>query len=150
MKAQDIMTENPNCCTCETPLQGVARMMIDSDCGCIPVMESEQSHRLVGVISDRDIVCRAVAQGKDPKTTPASEAMSSPVVTVATDADLDECCRIMERNQIRRVPVVNNAGRCCGMISLADIAEKTDETHAAAVVREVSHHSFEPSRVGSV
>lgn len=142
------MTEDPACCTRETPLQDVAQKMIDGDCGCIPVVADEKSRELVGVISDRDIVCRAVAQGKDPTKTTAGDCMSKEVVTVTPEADLDECCQTIERNQVRRVPVVDDDGCCCGIVSQADIAERTDPPHAASVVKEVSHHTTEASRVG--
>ncbi|MBI4375054.1 MAG: CBS domain-containing protein [Elusimicrobia bacterium] len=137
-KVKDIMTEDPACCTPETRLQDVARMMVEEDCGEIPVVESEQSKKPVGVITDRDIVCRAVAQGKNPLELTAKDCMSSPCVTVKTETSLADCCKTMEDNRIRRVPVIDEGGDCRGIVSQADIAIKGEPRTAAEVVKKVS------------
>jgi CBS domain-containing protein len=147
MKAQDIMTEKPACCTTESNLQQAAQMMVDCDCGEIPVTEGS---RLVGVVTDRDIACRAVAKGRDPLRTTVGEIMSTPVMTVPEDADLDECCRVMEAAQVRRVPVVDRAGNCRGIVSQADIARRGSESKAGEVVRDVSRPSTTSSRARAV
>jgi len=134
--AKQIMTSSPQCCSAETLLTEVARHMVESDCGEIPVTDG--SNRLVGVITDRDIVCRAVAKGKDPSRVTAGECMSQPVVVVKEDATLDEVMNVMEKNQIRRVPVVDASGSCCGIISQADVALCANEAQAGELVREVS------------
>lgn len=146
MQVRDIMTANPACCSPETPLQDVAKLMTDHDCGEIPVLD--ERGRPVGVVTDRDIACRAVAQGKDPSQTTAREVMSAPVVTATPEEDVDDCCHRMEENQIRRVPVVDEAGACCGMVSQADIARQAPEHEVAEVVRDVSRPTREASRVG--
>jgi len=127
----------------------VAKMMVDCDCGEIPVVENRDGKQLVGVITDRDIVCRVVAEGKNPLHLTARECMSSPVTTVTPAMSLDECVRVMEAHQIRRVPVVERTGACCGIISQADIAACTSEHKTAELVREVSRHQTPPSRAGS-
>ncbi len=147
MKVDDIMTENPACCTQDCSLREVAQMMVEQDCGCIPVVESRENPKLIGVITDRDIVCRAVAQGKDPDRTLASDCMSAPVVSATPETDVDGCCSEMERNKVRRIPVVDEAGCCCGIVAQADIAERTDVYHAGSLVREVSLHTDGPSKV---
>ena len=147
MQVQDIMTEKPACCTAESNLQQVAQMMVDCDCGEIPVMDNGH---LVGVVTDRDIACRAVAQGKDPAKIKAQEIMSSPVVTIPDDADLDECCRVMESAQVRRVPVVDRAGNCRGIVSQADIACRGSEHKAGEVVRDVSRPTAGSSRARAI
>src|SRR4029450_10428546 len=91
-----------------------ARQMASHDCGEIPIVESAQSHKLVGVITDRDIVCRAVAQGRNPLELKAKECMSSPVITASAEANLEEVCQLMEEHQIRRVPVIDAGGRALG------------------------------------
>jgi len=146
MQVQEIMTQNPACCSPDTPLQNVARMMVEHDCGEIPVLDDNR--KPVGVVTDRDITCRTVAEGRNPLGLKAKDVMSSPVVAVSPGDDLDACCQTMERNMIRRVPVVDASGRCCGMLSQADIAEQAPEQETAEVVRQVSHPTEEASKVG--
>jgi len=109
--------------------------MVDNNCGEIPVVD--QSGRLVGVVTDRDITCRCVAEGKSADT-PVEEVMSSSLVTVMPDASIDECCKKMEDNQVRRLPVVDDQGKCCGIVSQADIALHAGKEAAGDLVREVS------------
>jgi len=137
MKAQDIMTKNPTLCIANTKLDEVARMMVESDCGEIPVVRSKEKAELLGVVTDRDICCRAVAPGKNPSQTSASDIMSSPAVTVSPDADISQCCKLFEEREIRRLPVVDQRGHCVGIISLSDVAEKAPEQYA----RELLRHS---------
>jgi CBS domain-containing protein len=144
MQVQEIMTANPACCGPDTPMRDVAQLMAENDCGEIPVVD-DRNHP-IGVITDRDIACRAVALGKSPSA-PASEAMSNPIVTATPEMSLEECCRILEENQIRRMPVVDESGACCGMVSQADIALNASEHETAQLVHDVSEPSPEPSRV---
>jgi CBS domain-containing protein len=144
MQVQDIMTQNPACCTKDTSLTDVARMMVDNDCGAIPVVESNNSPRLVGVITDRDIVCRTLADGKDPFQMAAGDCMSEPVETVRADADVGECARLMKEHQIRRV-FVTDGGRCAGVVAQADLAKEASPHETAGVVKEVS----EPAGAGA-
>jgi CBS domain-containing protein len=138
MKIQEIMTPNPACCGPETNVGEVARLMVDHDCGEIPVVRDGKP---IGVITDRDIAARAVAAGRNPLEMKASELMSSPVITVSPSTDVDECCETMEEHQIRRVPVVDDRGSCCGMVSQADIAKHAPARKTAQVVKEVSKPS---------
>src|SRR3546814_12498981 len=109
--------------------------MVGNDCGEIPVVD--EGGQLVGVITDRDIACRCVAEGKSADT-PVEEVMSSSLVTVTPDARVDECCKKMEDNQVRRLPVVDDQGKCCGIVSQADIALHADKAEPGNLVREVS------------
>ena len=137
--AKDVMTPEPQCCSPETPLNEVANLMVEADCGEIPVVDG--SNRLIGVVTDRDIVCRVVAKGKDPSSCTAQDAMTQPVVAVLADTTLDEIVAVMEENQIRRVPVVDAAGCCCGIVSQADVAMVARESEVGEMVREVSRDS---------
>jgi CBS domain-containing protein len=148
MEVKDIMTPDPACCPPDTTLQRVAEMMVENDCGEIPVVESAASMKPVGVITDRDIVCRTVAKGLNPLTLTASDCMTTPCVTVTPDTPLEECCRLLEENQIRRVPVVDASGACCGIVALADIARNAAKRDAGEVVREVSEPSASASSAG--
>jgi CBS domain-containing protein len=141
VRVDEVMTKDPACCSPDTPLRDVARMMVECDCGEIPVLDSRQSGRPVGVITDRDIVTRTVAQGRNPLDLTARECMTDKVITVTADKPIDECCDLMERHQIRRVPVVDAQGVCCGIVSQADIARRVSERAAAEVVRDVSKPS---------
>lgn len=138
MQVREIMSDDLVCCSPDTPLVDVARMMAENDCGEIPVLGPGDGRRPIGVITDRDITCRTIAQNRDPLNLVARDCMSSPVITVLATSDVDECCRIMENNQVRRVPVVDVDGSCCGIVSQADIARMTSEKVAGRVVREVS------------
>ena len=134
--ARDLMTADPACCKAVTTLDEVARLMVQNDCGEIPIVDF--ADQPIGVITDRDIVCRVVAQGMNPMAHTAEQYMSKPVVTVRTDARLDEVLFTMERHQIRRIPVVDENGCCAGMIAQADIARISPEHDIAELVREVS------------
>ena len=134
--AKEIMTPAPQCCSAETPLNEVANLMVEADCGEIPVIDA--SKRLIGVITDRDIVCRVVAKGKNPSSMTAGECMTEPVVVVTEDTPLASVMQVMEENQIRRVPVVDGSGCCCGIISQADVALSASENQVGEMVREVS------------
>ena len=138
MTASDLMTSNPACCTMETPLTDVARMMVQCDCGEIPVVERQDLKKPVGVVTDRDICCRAVAEGRNPLTMTAADVMSSPAVCAKQGDHIDAVKRIMESHQIRRVPVVDDTGEICGIVSLADIALRDSRKETGEVVREVS------------
>jgi CBS domain-containing protein len=148
MQVKQIMTADPACCTSETGLQEVAQMMIDHDCGEVPVVGNKQSRIPIGVITDRDIVCRAIAKGLNPLELKVAECMSRPCITVPWDMSLEDCCKILEENQIRRVPVVDGGGSCCGIVALADIALHAKKIAAAEVLKEVSEPSGAASGAG--
>ena len=136
-----VMTPNPAVCTPDTPLREVAQMMAINDCGEIPVVESAQNARPVGVVTDRDITVRIVAEGRDSASAKASDAMTSPAETVRANAKLDDVCSLMEEKQIRRVVVVDDDGKVCGIIAQADIARSGRDEETAEIVREVSEPS---------
>ncbi|PYS98415.1 MAG: CBS domain-containing protein [Acidobacteria bacterium] len=138
MNVGEIMTKDPACCTPDSGLQEVAKMMVDSDCGCIPVVDATDSKMPVGMITDRDITCRVVANGQNPLDLTAKDAMTTTVVSVTPDTSIEDCCDLMEESQIRRVAVVDENGACCGIIAQADIAANLSDTKTAEVVQEVS------------
>lgn len=122
----EILTPDPACCTAGSSIAEVAAMMRDEDCGAIPVVENDGSRRLVGVVTDRDIVCRLVASGADPATATAGEAMTPDPATLPPDATAEECLELMATHQVRRVPVVDAAGCLIGIVSQADVARLAD------------------------
>jgi len=136
MQVQEIMAARPACCRRDSSLQEVARMMVEHDCGAIPVLEA--GGKPVGIVTDRDIVARAVAVGKNPLTMSAGDCMTSSPRTIHPEATVEECCTLMEEAQVRRVLVVDQKDCCCGIVSQADIALSAPGSETAEMVREVS------------
>jgi CBS domain-containing protein len=142
--ARDVMTPDPACCSPDTTLDEVAKMMIHNDCGQIPVIDS--ADQVIGVITDRDIVCRMVAEGKNPMAYTAETCMSEPVITVSADTNLPDVLAVMEKHQIRRVPVVDDRGCCAGIVSQADLAWAESHEQVAELVRELSRDTGRASK----
>ena len=138
MNARDLMTSNPACCTTDTPLHEVAHMMVECDCGEIPVVQRLDMKTPIGVVTDRDIVCRAVAQGRNPLDLTAGDVMTTPALTTGEGDHIDAIKDLMETRQIRRVPVVNQDGVLSGIVSLADLARCDSRQDTGEVVRQVS------------
>ena len=142
--ARDVMTPNPAVCSPATTLDEVAALMVHNNCGEIPIVDA--TSQFVGVVTDRDIVSRVVAEGKNPSAYTAESCMSSPVVTVPTDAQLEDVISTMEGHQIRRVLVVDDSGCCMGIISQADIAAIEPPKITGELLWELSRDSGTPSR----
>ena len=146
MKVKDIMTSDPVAVTPETPLREAARMMKQHNVGIIPVVEREGSKQLVGVITDRDIAVRCVAEGHDSSKCPVREAMSSDVQTARADDDVDSVMRLMGKEQVRRIPIVDERGGLVGIVAQADIVREADDENLAEetvekISREGGKHS---------
>jgi CBS domain-containing protein len=148
MLVKDVMTADPACCISDTALQEVAQMMVDHDCGEIPVVDDKETKLPIGVITDRDIVCRTVARGLNPLDLTAADCMTTPCVTVTPEMPVGKCAWLMEDKKIRRVPVVDADGRCCGIVALADIALSGKTGVTAEVVKEVSEPTAAASAAG--
>lgn len=138
MTVASVMTDKPACCTPNSSLTEVARLMVDHDCGQIPVVEDLVTRKLAGVITDRDIATRIVAQGRNSAEARAADCMSTPCIAVTAETSLEQCCEAMEINKIRRVPVVDGKGSVIGIVSLADVVRNAKASTTAAVVKEVS------------
>ena len=147
MQVRDVMSFQPHCCTPETSLRDAAQMMCDSDCGAIPVVDPDDRKKPIGIITDRDIACRAVAKGKDPGKTTVSECMSSRLATIHQYASIEDGCNEMEEFKIRRLLVVDDRDRLCGIVAQADIALRIAEKQTAELVREISQHTEAASLV---
>lgn len=141
--ARDVMTPDPACCSRSTTLDLVARLMVQNNCGEIPIVDS--SDQPIGVVTDRDIVCRVVAEGKNPSGHTAESCMTTPVVTVPADARLEDVISTMEAHQIRRVPVVDDGGCCAGIISQADVASVGPPRKTAELISKISRNTGRPS-----
>ena len=124
-------------CSIDTdkPVAYAAKMMRDEDVGIAPIVEGD---RLVGVLTDRDIAVRVVAEGRDPEQVKVTEVASRDVVTLDPQQDLDEALRLMARHQVRRLPVVEEDGRLVGVVAQADVAQQADEQRTGEVVEQIS------------
>jgi uncharacterized protein (DUF2267 family)/CBS domain-containing protein len=134
-KVRQIMTKEVTSVGPELSLQDAAKKMRDLDIGCLPVGEDD---RLIGMITDRDIACRAVAAGSDPAATPISEAMSKDVTYCFDDQDVGEAAHLMEKKQIHRLPVLNRQKRLVGMLSLGDIGRHAPHELTGEVVEAIA------------
>jgi CBS domain-containing protein len=134
-KVREVMTDRPRCVTLETPISEVAELMESEDVGSLPVLEGEQ---LAGMVTDRDIVIRAIAKGKDPRGMPVREVASRELVTVYAEDDLSNALKKMASEQVRRLPVVDNDNRLVGVLSQADVAIEAKEKMVGEMVEEIS------------
>ena len=131
----EVMTPNPQSVDPSTTVVEAARLMRDGDVGSLPVVEDG---KVVGIVTDRDIAVRAVAEGKDPQGTKVGEIASKDLVTVDPQQDLDEALRLMARHQVRRLPVVEEDGRLVGVVAQADVASEAGDEKTGEMVEEIS------------
>lgn len=134
-KISELMSPNPCTIEADKPVAYAARMMKEEDVGLAPVVEGE---RLVGTLTDRDIVTRVVAEGKDPQSVTVREVASTDLVTIDPQQDLDEALRLMAGNQVRRLPVVEEDGRLVGVVAQADVAREAKDKQTGELVEEIS------------
>ncbi|HUG05805.1 MAG TPA: CBS domain-containing protein [Candidatus Limnocylindria bacterium] len=135
MKVRDLMTSNPAVSRPEDTAAQAATLMKQEDCGAIPVVSKEG--KLVGIVTDRDIVIRAVAAGKDPRSTPVSAVMSADPVTLSPDDNDDDAERLMAERQVRRLPVVDD-GQLVGILVTAQLARRGNTDDIGETIREIS------------
>ncbi len=136
--AQDIMTTDPACVTPDTSVSAAAQMMKDQNVGMLPVVEAEGSDKLVGVVTDRDITIRHVAEGHGNPDCPVREAMTSHVATCSPGDDIQDVMKTMASEQVRRIPIVDERGMLVGVVSQADIALEAKETATGQTVEKIS------------
>jgi hypothetical protein len=128
-------------------LREIAQMMVEHDCGCVPIVENQSNKKPIGTITDRDITIRAFATGQNPAELKASDAMTMGVATITPDANIEKCADVMEDKKIRRVVVVNDDGKVVGMVAQADIAEHAPNPSLIGnVVNEISDAPASPNR----
>jgi CBS domain-containing protein len=138
MKVKEIMSTNPACCTANDTAQNVAKMMCDLNVGSIPVVVDHHSRALVGMITDRDLCCRILAHGMDPKSTRIQEFISYNPAACRDGENVEHCERLMQEHQIRRVPVVDRENRVVGIVVQADLALKDKPERVHKTVAEIS------------
>jgi len=133
------MTQNPVSAMPEDTVASVARLMKENDIGPIPIVENQKSKKLVGIVTDRDLALKVIAEGRDPQTTPVKQVMSISVITCHDDDDIESALNAMSAQQIRRIPVVDNNNMLLGIIAQADIATRMDEPEKTGeVVKDIS------------
>jgi CBS domain-containing protein len=138
MLARDIMSTNPTSVTPDTPLDQAARLMKEHDVGMLPVVDGDGSNRLVGVVTDRDITIRHVAEGHN-RSCDVREAMSENVTTCTPETDMDDVMKTMGREQVRRIPIVDERSMLVGVVAQADVARRTKDAEAAGhTVEQIS------------
>lgn len=144
-KVRDVMTSNPKTVTEKESLQAVAKTMLDEDCGALPVVD--QNRKVIGIVTDRDIVIRVVAQGKNPSQSTVSDAMTKSAFSVREDDTMDRVYALMSEKQVRRVPVVNQKEEIVGIIAQADLA--TDVAQSRKLAKTVGEISETPRQHGN-
>jgi CBS domain-containing protein len=132
---RDAMTSNPRSIEPSTTVTEAAGLMKSEDVGSLPIVDGDQ---LVGMVTDRDIVIRVVAEGKDPQPTTVGEIASRDLVTVDPEQDLDEALPLMAQHQVRRLPVAEEDGRLVGILAQADVAREGKDARTGQVVQEIS------------
>ena len=138
MKVQDIMTGEPRSLTPQSTAREAARLMKEMDAGVVPIVESSSSKKLVGIVTDRDLAIRLVAEGRDGSCA-LSEVMSSGrLATCGPTDDVDRVMETMSREQVRRIPIVDERGALVGIVAQADIVRKADDKKAERTVESIS------------
>ena len=138
-KVKEIMTSDPVCCIPQDSVTDVARLMKREDVGSVPVVKDRKSGKLSGIVTDRDLVMKVLAESRDPNSIEVEAVMTRTPVTCREDEDLESCLDAMEKHQIRRMPIVDGGGRIVGIIAQADIATRGGEPEKTAeLVEEIS------------
>ena len=139
MLVLDVMTPDPVACMPDDRVETAAKIMMDRDCGAVPIVDSQEFRHLVGIVTDRDIVMRLIARGRNPIGVPLHECMTTPVFTVRPDDTVEEVARVMQERQVRRVPVIDSGNVLVGIVAMADLARASgDEEMLGEVLEEVS------------
>lgn len=137
MKVKDVMHSGVTWVDPNMSISQIAKKMRDQDIGAVPVGEND---RLVGMVTDRDICCRALADGRDASRLTARDVMSTPILYCKTDDDIADAVQLMEGSKIRRLPVINENKRMVGMLSLGDVSQRVTEHLSAEMMKAVSAH----------
>lgn len=138
-KCNEVMTKSPVCCLPNDLVTKAAELMKSERVGAIPVIENEQTKKLVGIITDRDLALRIIAEGLDAVSTKVETVMTRKVVTCSTGDDLQKALDAMSTNQLRRIPIVDEDNKIVGIIAQADVAVNGNHPkRTAAMVKEIS------------
>jgi CBS domain-containing protein len=138
MKIADLMTPNPEFCTPDDSIVDAARIMARRDVGIVPIVESMETRRAIGCITDRDIVVRVIAVGKDPNLISLRDVMTHDLITCSPDDDVDEVRQLMEQRQVRRVIAIDEYASLAGVVALADLAREVEREKVGATMESIS------------
>ena len=141
MRVKDLMTKTPFCCTEGDTIQHAASLMKMHDVGSVPIVNNCDERKLLGIVTDRDICIKAVATRKETSSIKVSEVMTNALHTCRVDDSVESCEALMERYQVRRVPVVDSHGICVGIVSQADVALRDSDEHTGYTVAAISKHT---------
>jgi len=148
MRVKHVMTKDPTCCVPSDGTPKAAIIMRAEDTGIVPVIDNEQSQRIVGVVTDRDLCMTVVAEGREPFTVTVASCMTTSVVACAPNDSVAKATELMQENQIRRVPVVDEQGRLHGIVSMADLVHRGDikAEEVRDTLKKVSAPTHQPSK----
>ena len=142
-KCNEVMTKDPVCCLRDDTVAKVARLMQRDNIGSIPVIENDQTQKLVGIVTDRDLVLKIIAKGQDAKSTKVESVMTRQVVTCLAGDNLQKALDAMAEHQLRRIPIVDNNHKIIGIIAQADVATRVNQPEKTAeMVKEISQASM--------
>lgn len=143
-KCKEVMTKNPVCCLQNDTVLKAAELMKSENVGSIPVIENEQTQKLIGIVTDRDLTLKIVAEARDAKSTKVDAVMTHKVVTCRAEDDLQKALDAMAEHQLRRIPIVDANNRVVGIIAQADVATRVDQPDKTAeMVKEISQADAE-------
>lgn len=138
-RCDEVMTNNPVCCLPNDTVVKAAKLMKSGNVGSIPVIDNDKTRKLVGIVTDRDLVMKIVAEGKEPKSTNVAAVMTTQVVSCQSEDDLQKAMDAMAKNQLRRIPIVDKNGGILGIVSQADVATRVDKPkRTAEMIKEIS------------
>ncbi|MFO7585487.1 MAG: CBS domain-containing protein [Anaerolineales bacterium] len=138
-KCSEVMTKEPVCCLPDDTVDKVAQLMQRDNIGSIPVIDDEKTQRLVGIVTDRDLVLKVIAKGQDAKTTKVETVMTRQMVTCLAEDDLQKALDAMAEHQLRRIPIVDSNKKIVGIIAQADVATRVNKPEKTAeMVKEIS------------
>lgn len=136
---ETVMTKNPTCCQPSDSVTKVAQWMKRENIGSIPVIENDETRKLVGIVTDRDLALKIVGQGSDPKSVKVEEVMTYKLVTCRPEDDIQRALDKMSEHQLRRIPIVNEDNKILGIISQADVATRVNQPEKTAeIVKDIS------------
>lgn len=141
MKVKEVMSSNPICCLPTDTAEKVAKTLRENNIGAIPVVVDQQTRKLIGIITDRDLCCSIVAGGLDAKRTAIEKFVTTSPVSVRDGENLEHCERAMQEHKVRRIPVVDGDGAVIGIVAQADLVLKDTPERASKTIAEISRPS---------
>ena len=148
MKVKHVMTRDPSCCLPSDPAPRAAAIMRNENAGSVPVVEDAEGRKVVGIVTDRDLCMGIVAEARDPNSVTVETCMTVPVVVCTANDSVQKATELMRQNQIRRIPVVDEAGGLVGIVAMADVVNRGEvkATESHETLQKVSAPAAAPSK----